>query len=143
MVQILCRRSSVFCDCDSGKFQLYDVRENIMDNSIVVKKIIFHDPATIVYWGDGTKTVVKCMKGDTFNPELGMAMCMLKRMLDPPSYTRYKKLTQEYVNGYLEKQKKKMMKKLKESSFINVDSNLNYEYENPLKALIDLVKGTK
>ena len=112
-------------------------------NSIVVKKIIFHDPATIIYWGDGTKTVVKCMKGDEFNPELGVAMCMLKRMLDPPSYARYKKHTQEYVNEYLEKQEKKMIKKLKELSFVNLDSNLNSEYENPLKVLIDLVKGTK
>ena len=75
-------------------------------NSITVKKIIFHDPATIIYWGDGTKTVVKCMKGDEFNPELGVAMCMLKRMLDPPSYARYKKHTQEYVNEYLANKKK-------------------------------------
>lgn len=71
-----------------------------MDNHITVKEVIFHDPATIVYWGDGTKTVVKCMEGDIFNPELGMAMCMLKRMLDPPSYARYKRHTKELVDKY-------------------------------------------
>lgn len=25
-----------------------------------IKKVIFNDPATIVLWNDGTKTVVKC-----------------------------------------------------------------------------------
>ena len=25
-----------------------------------IKKVIFHDPATVVFWKDGTKTVVKC-----------------------------------------------------------------------------------
>lgn len=47
-----------------------------------VKDVIFHDPATIVFWKDGTKTVVKCQKakGDTYNPELGLAMCIIKKM---------------------------------------------------------------
>lgn len=47
-----------------------------------IKDVIFNDPATIVFWNDGTKTVVKCQtdKGDTYNPELGLAMCIIKRM---------------------------------------------------------------
>ena len=120
-----------------------------MSNNLVVKKVIFHPPATIVYWGDGTKTVVKCMKGDTFNPELGMAMCMLKRMLDPPSYTRYKKHTQEYVNRYLEKRWMKLADAISEDdgsakktkSVKTVDSNLTNATANPLTTLIDLLKG--
>ena len=44
-----------------------------------VKKIIFNDPATIVYWKDGTKTVVKCQKGDNFDSEKGFAMAFLKK----------------------------------------------------------------
>ena len=44
-----------------------------------VKKVIFNDPATIVYWKDGTKTVVKCQKGDNFDPEKGFAMAFLKK----------------------------------------------------------------
>lgn len=49
-----------------------------------VKDVIFNDPATIVFWKDGTKTVVKCQKdkGDTYNPELGLAMCIIKKMCD-------------------------------------------------------------
>ena len=47
-----------------------------------IKDVIFNDPATIVFWKDGTKTVVKCQKdkGDTYNPELGLAMCIIKKM---------------------------------------------------------------
>ena len=46
-----------------------------------IKRVIFHDPATIVFWDDGTKTVVKCMEGDTYSKEVGLAMCISKKML--------------------------------------------------------------
>ena len=44
-----------------------------------IKKVIFNDPVTIVFWGDGTKTVVKCQDGDTFDKELGLAMAICKK----------------------------------------------------------------
>lgn len=43
------------------------------------EKVIFHDPATVVYWADGTKTVVKCGPHDTFDPEKGLAMAIAKK----------------------------------------------------------------
>lgn len=46
-----------------------------------IKKVIFNDPATIVFWNDGTKTVVKCQEGDIFDPEKGLAMAISKRAL--------------------------------------------------------------
>lgn len=46
-----------------------------------IRKVIFNDPATIVFWEDGTKTVVKCMEGDTFSREMGLAMCICKKVL--------------------------------------------------------------
>lgn len=42
--------------------------------------VIFHDPATIVFWSDGTKTVVKS-KGEEFDPEKGLAMAISKKFL--------------------------------------------------------------
>lgn len=36
-----------------------------------IKNVIFAPPATIVYWSDGSKTVVKCSKKDVFDPEKG------------------------------------------------------------------------
>ena len=50
-----------------------------LDNIPEVKKVIFNDPATIVYWKDGTKTVVKCQKGDDFDQEKGFAIAFLKK----------------------------------------------------------------
>ena len=45
------------------------------------EKIIFQNNyATIVYWNDGTKTVVKKSKEDEFIPEVGFAMALVKRM---------------------------------------------------------------
>ena len=43
------------------------------------EKVVFHDPATVVYWSDGTKTVVKCGPHDTFDPEKGLAMAIAKK----------------------------------------------------------------
>lgn len=40
----------------------------------------FYPPATIVWWSDGTKTVVKCDKRDVFDAEKGLAMAISKKM---------------------------------------------------------------
>lgn len=45
-----------------------------------IEKVIFNPPATIVYWKDGTKTVVKVQEGDVFDPEKGLAMAFFKKM---------------------------------------------------------------
>lgn len=46
-----------------------------------IKNVIFNDPATIVFWSDGTKTVVKCQEGDIYDPEKGLAMAISKKVL--------------------------------------------------------------
>ena len=46
-----------------------------------IDKVIFNNPATIVYWKDGTKTVVKCQHGDVFTKDAGLAMCIAKKAL--------------------------------------------------------------
>ena len=48
-------------------------------STAVIKNVIFAPPATIVYWSDGTKTVVKCSERDIFDPEKGLAMAIAKR----------------------------------------------------------------
>lgn len=44
-----------------------------------IKDVIFNNPATVVIWEDGTKTVVKCQEGDKYSEELGLAMCIAKK----------------------------------------------------------------
>lgn len=46
-----------------------------------IKNVIFNDPATIVFWADGTKTVVQCQDDDIFDPEKGLAMAITKKAL--------------------------------------------------------------
>lgn len=48
-------------------------------NTAAIKNVIFAPPATIVYWSDGSKTVVKCSEKDVFDPEKGLAMAIAKR----------------------------------------------------------------
>lgn len=47
-------------------------------NTAAIKDVIFAPPATIVYWSDGSKTVVKCSEKDVFDPEKGLAMAIAK-----------------------------------------------------------------
>ena len=51
-----------------------------------IKKVIFNDPATIVFWSDGTKTVVKCGNNDAFDLEKGLAMAISKKFFDNMGY---------------------------------------------------------
>lgn len=51
-----------------------------------IKNVIFNDPATIVFWNDGTKTVVKCGKDDAFDAEKGLAMAISKYFFDNAGY---------------------------------------------------------
>jgi hypothetical protein len=53
-----------------------------------IKEVIFNEPATIVFWKDGTKTVVKCGKGEKFDPEKGVAIALAKKMLYSKDYSR-------------------------------------------------------
>lgn len=50
-------------------------------NDFSIKKVIFNDPATIVLWSDGIKTVVKTQGDDKYSKEVGLAMCIAKRAL--------------------------------------------------------------
>ena len=65
--------------------------------SVHPKQIIFNNPATIVIWEDGSKTVVKTMHGDKFNEEIGVAMAYMKKLLG--SSTQFKKLVKKYTKS--------------------------------------------
>ena len=42
--------------------------------------VIFNPPATIVFWEDGEKTVVKCGKDELYDKEKGLSMAFCKRV---------------------------------------------------------------
>ena len=62
---------------------------------VTPERVIYNDPATLVFWKDGTKTVVKCMEGDTYNPEVGLAMCVCKKLYDSKYHKFFKHYTKD------------------------------------------------
>ena len=48
----------------------------------IIKKVIFNNPATIVIWSDGTKTISKCSPNDTFDKMKGFLTCYYKKISD-------------------------------------------------------------
>jgi len=51
--------------------------------NVYIREVIYNNPATIVLWSDGTKTVTKCAKGDKYNRETGLTLCILKKLVGP------------------------------------------------------------
>ena len=47
---------------------------------VKIKDVIFSDPATVVFWSDGTKTVVKTRGGEKYDKEKGLAMAIIKKI---------------------------------------------------------------
>lgn len=48
--------------------------------NLEIKKVLYKNPATIVFWNDGSKTIVKCQKNDIYDPEKGLSMVILKKI---------------------------------------------------------------
>ena len=60
----------------------YKVAETTNFYSLNVSKIIFNPPATIVFWEDGTKTVVKCAAEDEFSECYGFLAALGKKVYE-------------------------------------------------------------
>ena len=57
----------------------YDSKPLHKTQDFNTKKVIFNSPTTIVYWKDGTKTIVRC-HDDVFSEEIGFAMACVKKL---------------------------------------------------------------
>ena len=89
-----------------------------------VKEVIFAPPATIVYWEDGSRTVVTCSEEDKFVEETGFALCFIKKCLgNEGSY-----------NNYIRKQLKNAK---------HYDNRLNKTAKMFKKALAEIVDAKK
>lgn len=101
-----------------------------------IEKVLFQNPATIVFWSDGTKTVVNCMdnveikkkvvdgkevtirkpkKADTYSEEAGLAMAIVKKWAG--NNGNYNNIFREFIPGMAEYEKdvKKSAKKAKKA----------------------------
>lgn len=101
-----------------------------------IEKVLFQNPATIVFWSDGTKTVVNCMdnveikkkvvdgkeitirkpkKADTYSEEAGLAMAIVKKWAG--NNGNYNNIFREFIPemAQTEKEAKKAAKKAKKA----------------------------
>ena len=68
---------------------------------LTVKNIIYNNPATIVFWSDGTKTVVKRLKGTPFNKYNAFCAAVCKKLYGSNSALN------KIVNSGIDQTKKK------------------------------------
>lgn len=67
------------------------------DKGLTPVRIIYNPPATIVFWADGEKTVVKCSKTEEFNKYHGFCAALAKRVVGNNS-----QLTKIVESGFVE-----------------------------------------
>lgn len=54
----------------------------------MIDRVIFNDPATIIIWKDGSKTVVKRSEDDIWDPEKGFCMAIIKKLYGYTSFIK-------------------------------------------------------
>ena len=90
----------------------YCCKNSFSQSGVYIKDVIFNAPATIVFWSDGTKTVVKSGDYDVYDPEKGLSMAIAKKALGNEGnyYEVFKKwLSKEDIsNTNLEQLKEKI-----------------------------------
>ena len=106
--------------------------------SLTIKDVIFNPPATIVFWMDGTKTVVKDQGEVFYDPEKGMAMAVAKKAFG--NQGNYYNQFAKYLDIYEKKQEAEFT-----SSYANtVLGDLIEKFRNSLaKTNYNTVMNTK
>ena len=69
-----------------------------------IERVVFNPPATIVFWADGEKTVVRCMEGQPFEQYAGFAAACMKKLFG--STSRAKAIMKELAYEQTPKVKK-------------------------------------
>ena len=78
----------------SNVYKVRNFSGALPNSNTYIKEVIYSDPATIVFWNDETKTVCKCKSPDTYSEEVGLALCILKKLYGA---TNLKKLFEDWV----------------------------------------------
>lgn len=117
-------------------FDLNNVQNVRKYMKLAVDRVIYNDPATIIIWKDGSKTVVKCMEGEDFDPEKGFAMCYLKKVLG----SEYGATMRKYVKPEL---KKREVPEVQTYTFTGVKADNIQEAMQKLGMVIDQQTGYK
>ena len=57
------------------------IEKNSSTKMIYIKKVLYNNPVTVVWWSDGTVTRNRCPENVTYNPDTGLLFCITKRLL--------------------------------------------------------------
>ena len=66
--------------CEKVSYNKIAYKGGYLDPRYTPNKVIFNPPATIVFWEDGTKTVVKCRDGEIFSPDAGYSIALARKL---------------------------------------------------------------
>lgn len=92
------------------------VQEDAKAENLEPTKILIQGTATIIWWSDGTKTIVKCQKGDKMDPEKGIAMCVMKKFMGTnETYSNYLDFAKDAIAEYEKQQAAERAKKKAEA----------------------------
>jgi len=86
---------------DDRGFNIQCEAQKKINGLLWVQRVIFNDPATIIFWMDGTKTVVQCSGNEPFNPYYGFCAAVAKRV-----YGNNSRVQKIVKNGYVQKEGK-------------------------------------
>lgn len=80
-------------ECNHYTYDEVKMVEKVLRENPSIKKIIFNDPAVIIMWNDGTKTVTKVQtEEDEYNKTAGINYCIAKKFLSSKDYNSYVEL---------------------------------------------------
>lgn len=82
--------SKYYIEADYVHFRDYDA----VIGCGLPQQVVFNDPATVAFWEDGTKTVVKASKDDKFDKKMGLLTAF---------FQKYSGLTRRQANLTIEK----------------------------------------
>lgn len=76
----------------------------------LIDHVVFNGPTTIIFFKDGTKTVIKCRDEDTLSIPTGFALALLKKILGGAAYH---KLCDEWLDDVYAAEKERIAAKNK------------------------------
>ena len=106
----------------------YCMHDTVNSSRMMIKNVIFNNPATIVFWSDGSKTVVKANLDD-YDQEKGLAMAIAKKALGNEG---------NYYNVF-----KKWLPKNDEEIEIKIDQNFNDAINKALEDIKNSIKNRR
>lgn len=73
---------------------LHNIGYHVNEDEATPERVVRNGPATIVFWKDGTKTVVKCHDED-YDPEKGLAMALCRKLWGRCQTERFVRMVEE------------------------------------------------